>query len=131
MNKALMRALAEQFGEDEDDKPEKPQCPEAAAHDLLVRYRKMQEKHEFKPGDLVQMKPEVGGYNHDGPAIVVTTDQREVTNFYGQREPLLHGAQIFVINMVVAWMENCGKSIVEHAVDSRRFEPWPYPVTED
>ncbi len=127
---ALMRALAKRFGEDEDGKPAKPQCPEAEAHDLRVRYRKLQEKHEFNPGDLVRIKPEVGGYNHDGPSIVVTTDRQEAVAIHGKRKPISAGAQIIVVDMIVAQMSLDGKYIVEHAVDSRRFEPWPYPVED-
>ncbi len=125
-----MHALAKSICDSERGKPAKPQCPEAEAHDLRVRYRKLQEKHEFKPGDMVQMKPEVGGYKHDGPAIVVTTDSLEVSALHGNREPIPGGVQIQVTDMVVAWMGGDRNSIVEHAVDSRRFEPWPYPVED-
>ncbi len=127
---AWMNALAKSIGDSERGKQAKPQCPEAEAHDLRVRYRKLQEKHEFKPGDLVQMKPEVGGYNHGGPSIVVTTDRQEAVALNGKREPISPGAQIIAVNMIVAQISPDGKHIVEHAVDSRRFEPWPYPVED-
>lgn len=127
---AWMNALAKSIGDSERGKQEKQQCPEAEARDLLVRYRKLQEQHEFRPGDLVRVKPEVGGYNHDGPSIVVTTDRQEAVALNGTREPIASGAQIIVVNMVVAQISPDGKHIVEHAVDFRRFEPWPYPVED-
>ena len=116
--RAMKRAAEHDDDDDDEDKPSRPQCPEAAAHDLLVRYRKMQEKHEFKPGDLVRAKPDVLGYRMDGPMVVVTTDQGDVAAKLGAREPAPVGRQIEVNDMIVAHVNYETCSIMEHAVDS-------------
>lgn len=79
------------------------------------------------------MKPDVGGYNYGAnqPLVVVTTDKNLVLEMEGKRKPRHAAAQISIVDMVVATISPRENAIVEHTVDSRYFEPWPYPIAED
>ena len=130
---ALMRALAKRIGEDEGRKPAKPQCPEAAAHDLLVRYRKLQEKHEFKPGDLVRFKDGLCSSTILGkgvPLVVIAVGADDTRKMLGDTLPRELGNIIVEVDMVCGIVDQNDNHFDLYPVESRRFEPWPYPAED-
>lgn len=130
MDQSLFMQLMKKIADDKDSEivlPQRPQLPEAAIDDLLCRYRKMNERHEFSPGQIVRMKPGVGGYNFGDVVahVVVTVEIAEVKAMNGKRKHRAADAQIEVVDMVVAHVRYDHNYLIEYAVDSRRFEPWP------
>lgn len=92
--------------------------------DLIERYRRLNERHEFNPGDIVEWKPELCNRKLKDPQIVI-----EVLD-----EPLLDaeknnsGSSYFrePLDIIVGAIDEDVDFLILFHLDSRRLQPYGF-----
>ena len=100
-------------------------APEIMAQKLRDAYELMNQKHEFRPGDLVTWKSGLknGRYPESGQPAIVTRVYRDPI----LRRDMDSGSNHFNEPLDMVVMVDTGDELSEFHVDSRRFQPFTTP----
>lgn len=130
-----MHSLAELIDDAFDHEPADTRDRTHDARDLLNIFEKMQDRHDFKPGDLITHKwPDMAtSKNADGVAVVLEVLPEaivvaahpeafeDVTDWFSNATPA-------VFDIKLAYIEK-GGSLAMHFANSSEYRPYDGPVT--